>query len=128
MARDEDDDIDDDEDDRPRKKKKKGGKPSDEEKQMAMFCHLGGIIGGFLLPLIIWMMKKDESRYVDKHGKQALNFAITLLIGHLVGGFCTCGLLSLVLLPIGIIFSVQGAMAANRGENYEYPMTISFIS
>ncbi len=130
MARDDDDDFDDEEDDRPRKKKKKkkGGRPNDEEKQMAMFCHLGGIIGGFLLPLIIWIIKKEESRYIDEHGKQALNFAITVLIAHLVGFVCTCGFLSIVLAPITIIFSIQGAMAASRGEDYEYPMSFSFIS
>ena len=73
MARNDDDDDDDDDDrdddeDSSRKKKKKG-KPTDEEKQMAMFCHLGGLIGGSVIPLVIWMMKKDESRFIDRHGE-----------------------------------------------------------
>ena len=133
MARnDDDDDRDEDddagEDDRPRKKKKKRRGPSDEDKQMAMFCHLGGLLGGFILPLILWLVKKDESSFIDAHGKQALNFALTMLIAHLTLGMCTCGLFSLVLLPIGIVFHVQGAMAANRGEDYQYPMSFSIIS
>src|SRR5438105_972285 len=47
-----------------------------DERMMAMFCHLGGILGGFILPLVIWLIKKDESRYIDYHGKEALNFQI----------------------------------------------------
>ncbi|MBI3822945.1 MAG: DUF4870 domain-containing protein [Planctomycetes bacterium] len=122
MARDDDDD-----DDRPRKKKKRRG-PSDEDKQMAMFCHLGAIIGGIVLPLVLWMTQKEKSRFIDDHGKEAVNFGITMMIGHLVGGFCTCGLLNLILLPIGITFSVMAGMAANRGEDYMYPVCIRFIS
>ena len=130
MARnDDEDDFEepDEEEERPRKKKKRKG-PTQEEKQMAMFCHLGGIIGGFILPLIIWMMKKDESDYIDEHGKEALNFTITMTIAHLVGGPCTCFILTFVLIPVGIIFTIQGAMAASRGERYEYPMNIRMIS
>jgi hypothetical protein len=89
--RDDDDDDDrdlddDDDDDRPRKKKKGGLK--DEEKQMAMFCHLGALIGGFVIPLVIWMMKKDESRFVDRHGKECLNFTISLFIYGPSQKFC----------------------------------------
>lgn len=124
MARRDDDDDDDDRDDERRSSK---GKPSAEEKQMAMFCHLGLLIGGFVIPLILWIMKKDESRFIDRHGKEALNFALTLGIGHLLG-ICTFGILNMVLLVLGIIFAVQAGMAANRGENYRYAMNIRFIS
>lgn len=131
MARDDDDvDRDEAEEDRPRKKKKKSkSEPTKDECQMAMFCHLGGLLG-FILPLVIWMMKKDESRFVDRHGKEALNFAITAFAAHLVAGvliFCTFGLLSLLVMVIVLVFSIQGAMAAQRGERYEYPVSIRLI-
>jgi|ERR1051325_5866107 uncharacterized Tic20 family protein len=116
------------EDDRLRKKKQKRRGPSKDDKQMAMFCHLGGILGGFILPLVIWLMKKDESSFIDEHGKQALNFAITIMIAHLTLGLCTCGLFSLVIIPLAIVFHIQGAMAANRGEDFQYPMSFTFIS
>jgi uncharacterized Tic20 family protein len=120
MARRDDDERDGDDEDRDARG------PSKDEKQMAMFCHLGLLIGGFLVPLIIWLMKKDESRYIDRNGKEALNFAITLLIGHMIGPFTLC-ILTLVLLVVGIMFPIQAAMAANRGETYRYPMCLRFI-
>jgi hypothetical protein len=124
MARDDGDDDrdfeDEDEDDRPRKKT---GGVKDDEKQMAMFCHLGILLGGFLIPLIIWMIKKDESRFVDQHGKEALNFSISMLIYALA----TCGCVGLILLPFQIYWCIMAGLAANRGEYYTYPITIRFI-
>jgi len=121
---DDDDDRDDDDDDSPRKskKKKKGG----DDNQMAMFCHLGMLIGGFLIPLIIWMMKKDESKFVDRHGKEALNFAITLLIVHMIGPFTLC-ILNAVATVMSIIWIIKASMAASNGEYYKYPICIRFI-
>jgi uncharacterized Tic20 family protein len=119
--------YDDDDDDRPRKKKKKRGL-KDDEKQMAMFCHLGTLVGGFIIPLIIWMIKKEESRFVDRHGKEALNFNISLFIYYMVGGILTCGLIIFVLGPLALYWCIMAGMAANRGEYYEYPMTIRFIT
>jgi uncharacterized protein len=113
---------DDDEDDEDRSRSKKRGL-KDDEKQMAMFCHLGNLIGGFIIPLVIWMIKKDESRFVDRHGKEALNFSISMLIYVLV----TCGCAGILLMPFSLYWCIMAGMAANRGEYYSYPMTIRFI-
>jgi uncharacterized protein len=129
MPRHEDDDEDRDqegdeeeyEDDPPRKSKRGG--PTQEDKQMAMFCHLGGLIGGIIIPLILWLIYKDKSKFIDEHGKEALNFDITVLIIVLV----TCCLGSVIMGPLAIVFHVLAAMAASRGESYRYPMTIRFI-
>ena len=128
MARrddDEDDDRDDDDDDRP-STKRRSREPNKDDKQMAMFCHLGGLLG-IVLPLVLWITQKEKSAFIDEHGKEAVNFAITMLIAHFVGGFCTCGLLSLILFPLGLVFSIMAGMAANRGEDYKYPVCIRFI-
>src|SRR6516162_2610753 len=85
-----------DEFDEPKKKKMS----VKDERMMAMFCHLGGILGGFLVPLIIWMIKKEESRYIDYHGKEALNFQITMLIGHVIGAATICFTFGLVALAV----------------------------
>src|SRR5437868_1922887 len=58
-----------------------GPAPSPEEKQMGMLAHLLGIIG-FVGPLIIWLIKKDQSPFVDDQGKEALNFHLTMLIAY----------------------------------------------
>src|SRR4051794_18722361 len=54
--------------------------PTSEEKTLALFCHLGGYFTSFILPMILWLMKKDESKFIDHHGKEALNFQLTQIV------------------------------------------------
>jgi uncharacterized Tic20 family protein len=127
--RDDDDDRDwddeDDEDRRSSRKRRRRG-PSDEDRQMGMFCHLGGLLG-IVLPLVLWLTQREKSDFIDEHGREAVNFQITMMIGHLLG-MCTFGILNLILMPVNIIFCVLAGMAANRGEDYQYPMSIRFIN
>src|SRR5262249_43800042 len=98
---------------------------------MAMFGHMGGIVLGFLAPLIIWMMKKDQSKFVDDQGKEALNFQLTMLIGHLVGLATSLVFIGLILWPViiilNIVYCILGGMAANRGEVYRYPFAFRIV-
>ncbi len=103
---------------------------SKDDCTMAMLCHLGGIMG-FIIPLIVWLIKKDESKFVDHQGKEAVNFHLTMMIGHLVAGVTICltfGILNIAVWALSLTFSIIAAMAANRGERYRYPMSIRFIS
>jgi uncharacterized protein len=113
----------------PAEEPKKNGSSKDD-RMMAMFCHLGGLLGSILVPLIIWLIKKEESSYIDYHGKEALNFQITMLIGHVVAGVTICltfGMLNLAVWVLALVFSIIAAVAANRGERYRYPISIRFI-
>jgi uncharacterized Tic20 family protein len=96
-----------------------------------MLCHLGGIIGGFVVPLIIWLIKKDQSKFLDDQGKEALNFQLTMLIAMVVSSASIMVFIGIALFPavvvINIVFCILGGMAANKGELYRYPFTIRFI-
>jgi uncharacterized Tic20 family protein len=120
-------DRDEDEDERESSVKRKRHGPTSEDKQMAMFCHLGNVLGMIVLPLVLWLTQREKSSFIDELGKEAVNFGITLLMGHVIGGFCTCGLLTFIILPLGIVFGVMSGMAASRGEDYAYPICIRFI-
>ena len=122
---DDEDDRDDDDDHRRSSKKKRRRGPNDEDRQMGMFCHLGGIMG-IVLPLVLWLTQKEKSAFMDEHGREAVNFQITMLIAHVLG-MCTFGLLNILLFPLNILFCVLAGMAANRGEDYQYPLCIRFI-
>jgi uncharacterized protein len=101
-----------------------------EDRSMAMLCHLLGIFTGFIGPLIIWLLKKDQSNYVDDQGKESLNFQITLLIAHLVAGVAVCihfGFLNLAIWVLTIVFGVLATVAANRGERYRYPFSLRLV-
>lgn len=98
---------------------------------MAMLCHLLAIFTGFLGPLIIWLIKKDDAPFVDRNGKEALNFQLTVLIAMLVSGLlsfvCIGFLLMLVVWILDLIFCIVAAVKTSRGEEYRYPLTIRFI-
>ena len=113
--------------------------PSAEERQWALIAHLSGLIasalGGlaFLGPLIIWLIKKDQSPFVADQAKEALNFQIAVTIALLVSGaiaLATC--IGVILLPIvgiaALVYSIIAAMEANKGVYYRYPYTIRLIN
>jgi uncharacterized Tic20 family protein len=107
--------------------------PSKDEKTMAMLCHLVGGLVGFLVPLIIWLIKKDTMPFVDDQGKEALNFQITLLIGYVAIGILsvvTCGVggfLLPLLWVLSAVFGIMGGLKANEGVAYRYPFAVRLI-
>ncbi|GGO66245.1 DUF4870 domain-containing protein [Nonomuraea cavernae] len=109
-----------------------GPRPGSDDTTMAMLAHLLGLLVSWVGPLIIYLMKKDESPYVRDQAAEALNFQITMFIGYMVAGLLTIVLIGLLLLPVvwivSLIFHIQAAIAANKGENYRYPIAIRLVS
>jgi uncharacterized Tic20 family protein len=108
-----------------------GPPPTADDKNMAMLAHLLSIFTGFLGPLIIWLVKKDTSPFVDDQGKEALNFQLTLLIAYFVGGITACLFIGFFIVlaawVCGLIFAILGTLKAKDGIAYRYPMTIRMI-
>ena len=117
--------------------------PSPDERNMAMLAHLLGIVAGlvtglmFLGPLIIYLIKKDESRFVRHHATEALNLTLTGLIVSAAASIVGCVLTLLVvgififllLIPYGIlllVYLIIASVAASRGEWYSYPNWLRF--
>ncbi len=109
-----------------------GPSPTQDDRTMAMLAHLLAIFTSFVGPLIIWLLKKDTSPFVDDQGKEALNFQITLLIGHMIAGalwlVCIGAFITAGLGIVGLIFCILAAVAANKGEAYRYPVALRLIS
>jgi uncharacterized Tic20 family protein len=105
--------------------------PSANDKTMGMLSHVLGIFFGFLGPLIIWLTQKDTSPWAGDEAKEALNFQITLAIGWFAAGVLTFVFIGLLLLPViglvSLIFSIMGAMEANKGNHYRYPFALRLI-
>ena len=104
---------------------------SKDATNMAMLCHILAIFTGFLGPLIIWLIKKDEAPFVDRHGKEALNFQLTVLIAWVASGLLAFVCIGFVLMPVigivDLIFCIMAALKASRGEEYLYPVSIRFV-
>jgi uncharacterized Tic20 family protein len=113
--------------------------PTADDKQWGMFAHLAALlglaVGGFTFvgPLIVWLAKKDQSNYVDYHGKESLNFQLNILIYYLltlVVTVATCGItfpLPMLVLIWSIVMPIIAGLAANKGEMYRYPLTFRMI-
>ena len=96
---------------------------SQDDKMMAMLAQLLAIVTGFIGPLIIWLIKKDQSKFVAFHAMQALFFHLALNVVMFVLGITIILALAAPLVWIaGIVFAVIAGLAANRGEWYELPV------
>ncbi|MAZ71526.1 MAG: tRNA modification GTPase [Flavobacteriaceae bacterium] len=89
--------------------------------------------GGFIVPLILWLVKKDEIAGMDVHGKYIVNFQITMILIAILSipGILLFGLGILSLIWVGIVSFVMpivNAVKASKGENPSYFSTIRFIS
>lgn len=107
------------------------------DKQWALIAHLGTLagyiipLGNIIVPLVVYVSKKDESDFVREHARESLNFQITftlLVIVAVITIILMVGILFLIILPIvNLIFIIMAAMAIDKGEFYKYPLTINFV-
>ncbi|WP_323772692.1 DUF4870 domain-containing protein [Alcanivorax sp.] len=113
------------------------GLAKQEERSLGLGCHLLAFVGmvfpfgNILGPLVIWLVKKDDSAFVDDQGKEALNFNITISIAGFVAFLLTFVVIGAFLLPIigifWLVMTIVAAVKANGGEYYRYPLTLRLI-
>jgi uncharacterized protein len=109
-----------------------------EELNWAMACHLVAL-SGFVIPfgtiigpLIVWLIKKDTMPLVDQHGKEALNFQITVMIAFIISAilmFVFIGFLLMAIVAIGaLVLTIMAAVKVANGQvDYRYPWTLRLI-
>ena len=104
----------------------------------AALCHLAALAGltaaglmGILGPLIVWMLKKDQSALVDDQGKEAVNFQLSMLIYCVICAPTLCLGIGFILLPsllvLNVVLTIVGAVRANQGIAYRYPLTLRLV-
>ena len=120
-----------------------------DERQWAMLAHLSALLGyiltsgwagsagGFLGPLIVWLIKKDTMPFVDTQGKEALNFSITICLVFAalwIFTFMTFFVGLIVTLPAmlivglyALIFTIIASIKAYEGVAYRYPIALRLI-
>ncbi|MFB0938667.1 MAG: putative Tic20 family protein [Candidatus Azotimanducaceae bacterium] len=107
-------------------------------KQLLVLTHLSQLldfvtgIGGFIVPLIIWITKKDEVYDMDEHGKSILNFRISMFLYIIICIplilFFGLGLFGFLVIGICyLIFPIINAIKVNNDEKPSYPFSIAFI-
>ncbi|MCA9770579.1 DUF4870 domain-containing protein [Candidatus Dependentiae bacterium] len=118
---------------------------SKSDRILAMITHLTSLVGSFIIPLIIFLLKKDESRFIDCNSREVINAhinAIVLCIGFLsisilmvgtqagpISGFLALGFI--VMLPvIAFVYTVSfivGAIKAYNGKCFRYPVVFKLL-
>jgi uncharacterized Tic20 family protein len=108
-----------------------------DERTWGMLAHLSAFsgflvpLGGVIGPLVVWLIKREQSAFVADQGKEALNFNISVLLAAIV-----CGVL--VLIFIGILLGVAlfifwltmtiiAAIKASEGVLYRYPFALRLV-
>lgn len=106
-----------------------------DEQTFAMLAHLLGIATGFIGALVIWLVKREQSPFVNDQGKEALNFQITVAIAWVAVGIISViplvGCLLILVAPaVGVanlVFCILAGLKANEGVAYRYPFALRLI-
>ena len=106
-----------------------GPEPTADDRNMATLAHVLSIFTWFVGPLVIWLVKKDTSRFAADQAKESLNFQITCLIGYALGAattpfFCLGFLILPVVYVFHIVMAIIAATKTNAGIAYRYPVAI----
>lgn len=113
---------------------------SQDDRTYATFQHVVPLIAHvgtpFIAPLIaaiiMWQIKKEQP-FLDDHGREATNFQLSLALYALLIvplALITCGvgaILAIPLVVLNIYGSIRGAMAANKGQYFRYPMCLRLV-
>ena len=102
--------------------------PTSDEKTVALLSHVICFVAPFLGPLIIYLVKKDDSAFVSSHAKESLNFQITLLIICILLCITIVGIAIVWIAPlIGAVLVIVATVRASEGKLYRYPFNIRLI-
>ena len=112
-------------------------KQQQDERMWAMFCHLSAFagyivpFGSILGPLVIWSIKKEQFPAIDDHGKEALNFQISIAIYMILSAILIVIIIGILMLIALWVFQtvmiIIASIKANNGEKFVYPLSIRFI-
>ena len=108
-----------------------------EDNQLLVLMHLSQLldfvtgIGGFIVPLVLWLTKKDEIKKLDEQGKMIINFRISMFIYLIISAILTLLVVGIVgLIAVGIImfiYPIINAINVSNGKDPYYPLSIEFI-
>jgi uncharacterized protein len=111
---------------------------SSDVRMWNVLCHATALAGFFvpwaghiLGPLIVWLVKRNDSPEIDEHGKESLNFQISMLIYNVIAGVLCLVLIGFVILAIlhilNLVLVIIASIQASEGKFYRYPLAIRLI-
>ena len=105
--------------------------PTSDEKNMALLAHVLTLVVGFIGPLVIYLVKQDESEFVRRHAAESLNFQISVFIYALCCiplVFIIVGIPLLIIIGLSaLVLTIVATIKAAEGNPYKYPFTLHLI-
>ncbi|RFU60415.1 DUF4870 domain-containing protein [Bacillus sp. V59.32b] len=102
-----------------------------DERLLAALIYIASFFTVFIGPLIIWLIKKGDSAFIDYHGREYLNFLISYTIYGIVASLLMFVLIGFLILPIlgvvGVIFTIIAAVKAYDGKEYRIPLIFRIL-
>jgi uncharacterized Tic20 family protein len=103
----------------------------DDERTWSLVAHIGTIVLGFIAPLIVLLVKGNESPTVRANSVESLNFQITVTIGYIASSFLMIILIGFITLPIiwivAVVLAIMATVAVSKGEPYKYPFALRLV-
>ena len=107
---------------------------SEQDRKYALAIHLTALLGAvfsiaFVVPIVLWLVHKDKSAFVDDHGREMMNVFLTAIVLMPILAITIIGIPFVIVWVITTLIGfIRGAIAASSGEYFRYPMTIRFLS
>jgi uncharacterized protein len=107
--------------------------PTSDERTFAILSHILAIVPGIGIfgPLVIWLIKKDESPFVEANAKESLNFQLTMLIAYVVSWILVIVLIGVMLFfviwVLNIVLVIVASVKTSENKIYRYPFNLRLI-
>lgn len=108
-----------------------------EWRGLCTILHLSALAGyfvpfaNFVIPMVIWILKKDQAPDIDRCGREVLNFNVTMLIAFAAAWLLMFVLIGFLLFPVlwifGLVVTIIAAVKTNDGQHYRYPLCLRFF-
>jgi uncharacterized protein len=107
--------------------------PTSDERTFAILSHILAIVPGIGIfgPLVIWLIKKDESPFVEANAKESLNFQLTMLIAYVVSWILVIVLIGVLFFfliwVLNIVLVIVASVKTSENKIYRYPFNLRLI-
>lgn len=102
-----------------------------DDRTLAMLIYLISFFTAFIGPLIIWLLKKDESDFIDHHGREYFNFLISVTVYSIISGILIIIIIGAFMLAIvgitAFILTIVAAIKAYEGHYYRFPFIFRIL-
>jgi uncharacterized Tic20 family protein len=107
--------------------------PTSDDRLLGLLSHLLAIVPGvgLLGPLVIFLIKRGQSSFVEENAKESLNFQITMILAFIISGILMVVWIGFILLAVlgvaEVVLVIIATIRASENKIYRYPFNLRLI-